>query len=68
MKSKNINYKKAFAYFAPDGNCQVRTISPYKDICREMLPHKYGSKTWQDYEAAGFYLKRIMVNISVLED
>ncbi len=66
MKPSNLVINNGFAYFSPDGTLQVRSISQFIEGAREQLSR--GTKTWQDYEAAGFYLKRIMVNISVLED
>ncbi len=66
MKPENLVINNGFAYFSPDGVCIVRSISQFIEGAREQLP--MGTKTWKDYEAAGCQLKRIMVNISVLED
>ena len=65
MKPKPMK-GKYWAYFAPDGNLQVRTIAPTKKLSREMLPAGYSTMTWQDYEKQGFILCRIEIDIKPL--
>ena len=66
MKTKNINNRKMWAYFAPDGYLQVRSIADTKKLSMEMIS-KYEVFTYKDYEKKGYYIKKIMVNINVIE-
>ena len=66
MKPKPMKDKR-WAYFAPDGNLQVRTIAPTKKLSREMLPAGYSTMTWKDYEEAGFKLLKIEMSAKVME-
>ncbi len=65
-QAKNYIVKSAWAYFAPDGEVQVRTIAGSKKTAREMLPHKYGDYTYKEYEQHGYFLKKVGVSIIVL--
>jgi hypothetical protein len=56
---------KFWGYFSPDGYLQVRSISETKSLSREMLAYN-SIKTWEDYEEAGYILRRINVDISVI--
>lgn len=66
MSAKPINQKVMWAYFAPDGYIQVRTIAYSKKLAREMLPKDNISFPYTKYEEQGFYLRRILVNIELL--
>ncbi len=52
-----------YAYFAPDGNIQVRSISDTKKMTKEMIS-RYEAFTHLDYEKAGYVLHKISVNIT----
>lgn len=81
-KPKEINKLVQWAYFAPDGYIQVRSIADTKKYSREMLcSREYGTKTitgvilpdyigritWQDYEKAGYYIKKVIVTIKLVK-
>jgi len=58
-KTKPIKGKR-WAYFAPDGNLQVRSIGHTRNEAREWIGT---SNDWHEYERLGFRLHRIYVNI-----
>lgn len=81
-KPKEVNKLKQQAYFAPDGYIQVRSIANTKEISREMLClREYGTPintdiilsdyvrkiTWEDYEKAGYYIKKVIVTIKFIK-
>lgn len=64
--------KKMWAYFAPDGAIQVRSIADTKSLCREMIAiGEYdlsGTKiTYKDYDKEGFTMHRIQFTVTVLK-
>jgi hypothetical protein len=70
-KAKPILNKKMWAYFAPDGYLQVRSISYSKKQSRGLLTlfaHYADDKSWMKYEKAGYFPKRIMVNITIKDE
>ncbi len=79
MKFKDINSEKMFAYFAPDGEIQTRSIQPTKKMCRTAIcAREYHtwqtdkdrdglSVTWQDYEKNGFVMKQIIFSAIVID-
>lgn len=62
MKSAKIMNGLYWAYFAPDGYVQVRTIADTKKVARGQIS-KWEPFTWKDYEAKGYILKRVNVSI-----
>lgn len=62
---KDVN-RKMWAYFAPDGYLQVRSIGETKKEARVFVPSPFGDKTYEDYEREGYVLRRIYVEIKVL--
>ena len=58
------------AYYAPDGYIQVRSLGHSKKLCREMicLREWNGDKkvTYKDYENAGYYIRKVVVDIVVI--
>lgn len=55
---------KFWAYFAPDGYCQVRSISETKDEARRFIVQDNSSSlTFMDYENAGFKLVRVTLDL-----
>lgn len=67
-KPKEENNVKVWAYFAPDGYCQVRSISDDKKTAREMIKSifDFDFVTYKDYEAKGYVLKRIELTIKLI--
>lgn len=58
---------KMWAYFAPDGNIQVRSIGETKKESREMISYGHTLPiSYRQYESQGFILKRIEWTINVL--
>jgi len=51
---------KYWAYFAPDGYLQVRSIADTKKDAREFLASGQ-TETWRDYEKEGFRLFRVEI-------
>ena len=66
MKPKPMK-GKYWAYFAPDGYLQVRTIAKTKKESREFLPCRDSDITWKDYEEQGFKLLKIEMSAKVME-
>ena len=64
MKARPINKKKMFAYFAPNGYVQVRSITDTKKLSREKISDREFGVNWRDYESAGYVLKKIIVDIT----
>jgi hypothetical protein len=70
-KPKPIRRKKMWAYFAPDGYCQTRSIGETKDITQQCISaidgcNADGSKTtYKDYEKNGYVLKRVFVTVDL---
>jgi hypothetical protein len=60
--ARPVNAKKMYAYFAPDGYIQVRSIAGTKKLSREMIS-KFKDKTWVDYERKGYFLSQVDVTI-----
>jgi hypothetical protein len=65
MKPKPMK-GKYWAYFAPDGYLQVRSIARSITESREMIAI-HTDKTWKDYEEAGFKLLKIEMSAKVME-
>ena len=60
-----------YAYFAPDGALQVRSIGTTKKESREFIRareyHPSGmSVTWRDYEKKGYVLRKIRMTVTLL--
>ena len=61
-----------WAYFAPDGWVQVRSIAETKDLCREMIAEREyhpvsGLKTtYKDYEEAGYTMHKVVFDLQVI--
>lgn len=66
MKKEEKN-RKMWAYFAPSGDVQVRSISYTKALARENIC-KFESYTYKDYEKKGFKLHKIILNIALIND
>lgn len=67
IKPKSIKNRKMWAYFAPDGWLQVRSLGETKAQARKYLTWDGVSMdTWQDYEHQGFTLHQVIVKIEVL--
>jgi len=71
MKAKKLQSNQMWAYFAPNGYIQVRSMGFTKEEARNAMD-MYGyldnpPSTWQEYEAAGFECKKINVKIVPLE-
>lgn len=66
MTPKSIKNKKMWAYFAPDGSLQVRTLGDCKKDSRQEISRHELTATWRDYERDGFYLRKVIVNISII--
>ena len=62
MEPKAIKNKVMWAYFSPDGYIQVRSIGYTKNESREHIC-KLESKTYKDYEKAGYKLIKITVDL-----
>ena len=62
MKPKPMK-GKYWAYFAPNGYLQVRSIAETKKLAREMIAKENYDKSWKDYEIMGFYLLKVDVDI-----
>jgi hypothetical protein len=62
-KAKAINKRKMYAYFAPDGYVQVRSIADTKALSREMISMREPSVTWKDYEKNGYFQRVVMVDV-----
>jgi len=63
---KPINNRLMFAYFAPDGYIQVRTIADTKKLSRWAIC-KGEAKSWEDYERAGYVCKKVLVDIRIID-
>lgn len=67
MGAKKIELKpmdgEYWAYFAPDGYLQVRTIGESRADSRRFLVGRDESITWREYERAGYVLNRVRVEI-----
>lgn len=65
--------KKMWAYFAPDGSVQVRSIADTKSLCREMVAARewdYATDekiTYKHYEAKGFTIHRVQFSVTVIK-
>lgn len=57
---------KYWAYFCPAGWLQVRSIGYTKNESREFIS-KLESVSYKDYEKAGYLLKRIEVDIKIVD-
>lgn len=65
-KPKPINKKLCWAYFAPDGYLQVRSIAQTKKLAREMVC-KFETTSYKDYEKAGYTLHRVLVDVQPIQ-
>lgn len=63
IKPKSIKNRKMWAYFAPDGWLQVRSLAYTKIDSRRYLTRD----SWKEYEANGYTLHQVIVNIEVLK-
>jgi len=63
MKPKPIN-RLMWAYFAPDGYLQVRSIADTRKLSREMVS-KLEIFDYKDYEKWGYKAHKILVNIEI---
>lgn len=61
-----------WAYYAPDGHIQVRSIADTKSLSREMIcSREYDGDrklTYKDYELAGYYIKKVIVDIGIANE
>lgn len=64
-KPKDLKPCKMWAYFAPDGFIQVRSIGFTKMESREMIS-RLESYDYTDYEKRGYKLHRIFIMIDVM--
>lgn len=65
MKPKEIKQKEMWAYFAPDGYLQVRSIGFTKKDSKENISYREPSVDWKDYEKKGFYLEKIILDVKI---
>jgi len=66
MKKPRPMKGKFWAYFAPNGYLQVRTLATTKALSREELVRGGTSPDFKVYELMGFRLLRVDVNIQTL--
>jgi len=62
--------KKLWAYFAPDGYLQVRSLGTKKEARLFICSGEYiGGKhvTYHDYENNGYTLHQVLVNIQIIK-
>jgi hypothetical protein len=62
-KVKEVKNMKAWAYIAPNGWVQVRSIGGTKKESREMIDRYDKPFTWEDLEKKGFHLEKIIIDI-----
>lgn len=65
-KPKPVN-KKMWGYFSPSGWLQTRSLADTKKESREQIVRQDGSEKWQDYDNLGFVLKKLKVEISIID-
>lgn len=68
-KIKEVKTKKYFAYFAPDGEIQVRSIAQTKKMSRRYIAAEGAykeSSMWRQYESNGYVLKPILFSAILL--
>lgn len=51
-----------WAYFAPDGYVQVRSLADTKSLSRDMVA-MHEEYNWKDYEDKGYYCQQVDVTI-----
>lgn len=67
MKPKEIKNRRYWAYFCPNGHVQSRSIQLTKGLSRTFISSGiHNQVTFKDYENAGYVLKRILLNIEIL--
>lgn len=66
---KPLVFKNMWAYYAPDGHIQVRSIAMTKSLSQEMICYREwngdAKVTYKDYEIAGYRIKKVIVDIGV---
>lgn len=71
-KPRQFTRQLFWAYYAPDGNLQTRSMQNKKYLAQEAIAqreyHPDGTKvTHLDYEAAGYVLCRVVATVHIIE-
>ena len=63
IKPPKIENGKMWAYYAPSGDIQVRSIAETKKQSRQYINWNTCISSYKDYEKEGYVLRRIYVQI-----